>query len=73
MMHTFYIYLVNPSFMVLSWVDMLKPIVLCLVLVYLIDNSSMMLMVEVIHPVRCGLAIVLRCCGLSKVRCSGDG
>jgi hypothetical protein len=27
----------------------------------------------VIHPLRCGLAIVLRCQGLSKVRCDGEG
>jgi hypothetical protein len=27
----------------------------------------------VIHPLRCGLVIVLRCQGLSKVRCGGEG
>jgi hypothetical protein len=27
----------------------------------------------VIHLLRCGLAIVLRCWGLSKVRCGGEG
>jgi hypothetical protein len=27
----------------------------------------------VIYRMRCGLAIVLRCWGLSKVRCGGDG
>jgi hypothetical protein len=55
------------------WVDMLTPAVFCLVLVYIIDNSWMMRMIVVIHHVRCGLAIVLRCWGLSKVRCGGEG
>jgi hypothetical protein len=41
------------------WVDKLRPIVLCLVLVYLIDESWMISMEVVIHPLRCGLAIVL--------------
>jgi hypothetical protein len=27
----------------------------------------------VVHPLRYGLAIVLRCWGLSKVRCDGEG
>jgi hypothetical protein len=27
----------------------------------------------VVHPVRCGLAIVLRCWGLSNGRCNGEG
>jgi hypothetical protein len=26
-----------------------------------------------IHPLRCGSTIVLRCRGLSKVRCGGEG
>jgi hypothetical protein len=73
MLYTFHIYLVNPSFMVWLWVDMLRPTVFCLVLVYLIVNSWMMSMVVVIHTVRCGFAIVLRCWGLSKVRCGGEG
>jgi hypothetical protein len=55
------------------WVDMLRPRVFCLVLVYLNYNSWMISMDVVIHPVRCGLAIVLRCWGLSKVRYSGEG
>jgi hypothetical protein len=40
---------------------MLRIVVLCLVLVYLIDESWMISMDVVIHPLRCGLAIVLRC------------
>jgi hypothetical protein len=59
--------------MVWIWVDMLRPIVLCLVLVYLIDESWMISMNVVIHPLGCGLAIVLRCQGLSKMRCGGEG
>jgi hypothetical protein len=59
--------------MVWIWVDMLRLAVLCLVLVYLIDDSWMISMDVVIHPLRCGLAIVLRCRGLSKVRCGGEG
>jgi hypothetical protein len=47
---------------------MLRPMVFCLVLVYFIDNSWMMSMVVVIHPVTGGLIIVLRCWGFSKVR-----
>jgi hypothetical protein len=57
--------------MVEIWVDILRPAVLCLVLVYIIDDSWMISIDVVIHPLRCGLAIVLRCQGLSKVRCSG--
>jgi hypothetical protein len=59
--------------MVWIWVDMLRPIVLYLVLVYLIDESWMISMDGVIHPMRCGLTIVLRCRGLSKVRYGGEG
>jgi hypothetical protein len=59
--------------MVWIWVDMLKPAVYCLVLVYLIDNSWMISMDVVIHPMRCGLAIVPRCWDLSKVRCGREG
>jgi hypothetical protein len=54
-------------------VDILRPTVLCLVLVYLIDDSWMVSMDVVIHPLRCVLAVVLRCRGLSKVRCRGEG
>jgi hypothetical protein len=50
---------------------MLRPAVLCLVLVYLIDDSWMIGMDVIIHLLRCGSAIVLRCRGMSKVRCSG--
>jgi hypothetical protein len=39
----------------------------------LIDESWMISMDVVIHPLRCGLAIVFRCQGLSKVRCGGEG
>jgi hypothetical protein len=46
---------------------------LCLVLVYLIDESWMIIMDVVIHLLRCGVTIVLRCQGLSKVRCGGEG
>jgi hypothetical protein len=59
--------------MVGIWVDMLRLTVLCLVLVYRIDDSSMISMDVVIHPLRFGLAIVLRCRGLSKVKCDGEG
>jgi hypothetical protein len=30
-------------------------------------------MIVVIHLLRCGLVVVLRCRGLSKVRCGGEG
>jgi hypothetical protein len=59
--------------MVWIWVDMLITVVLCLVLVYLINESWMISMDVVIHLLGCGLAIVLRCQGLSKVRCGGEG
>jgi hypothetical protein len=59
--------------MVLIWVDMLRHVVSCLVLVYLIDESWVICIDVVIHPLRCGFAIVLRCQGLSKVRCGGEG
>jgi hypothetical protein len=59
--------------MVWIWVDMLRTTVWCLVLVYLIDESWMISVDVVIHLLRCGLAIVLRCRGLSKVGCSGEG
>jgi hypothetical protein len=59
--------------MVWIWVDMLRLAVLCQVLVYLIDDSWVISMDGVIHPLRCGLTIVLRCRGLSKVRCGGEG
>jgi hypothetical protein len=39
----------------------LRPAVFCLVLVYLINNSWMISMDIIIHPVRCGLAMVLTC------------
>jgi hypothetical protein len=52
-------------------VDMLRTTVWCLVLVYLIDESWMISVDVVVHPLRCGLAIVLRRRGLSKVRCGG--
>jgi hypothetical protein len=52
---------------------MLRTAVWCLVLVYLIDESWMISVDVVIHLLRCGLAIVLRCWGLSKVGCSGEG
>jgi hypothetical protein len=58
--------------MVWIWVDMFRIAVLCLVLVYLIDESWMIRMEVVIHSLRCGFAIVLRCRGLSKVRCGGE-
>jgi hypothetical protein len=59
--------------MVWICVDILRSTVLCLVLVYLIDESWMISMDVVIHSSRCGLAIVLRCRGLSKVRCGREG
>jgi hypothetical protein len=59
--------------MVWIWVDMLRTASLCLVIVYLIDESWMISMDVVIHPLRCGLTIVFRCQGLSKVRCGGEG
>jgi hypothetical protein len=59
--------------MVWIWVDMPRPTIICLVLVYFNDDSWKFSMDVVIHPLRCGLAIVLRCRGLSKVRCSGEG
>jgi hypothetical protein len=59
--------------MVEIWVDILRTAVLCLVLVYIIDDSWMISIDVVIHLLRCGLAIVLRCRDLSKVRCSGEG
>jgi hypothetical protein len=52
------------------WVDVLRPVVLCLV--YFNDNSWMISMNVAIHLLRCGFAVVLRCRGLSKVRCSGE-
>jgi hypothetical protein len=59
--------------MVWIWVEMLRPVVLTLVLVYLIIGSWMNSMEVAIHPLRCGLSIVVRCRGLSKVRCGGEG
>jgi hypothetical protein len=59
--------------MVWILVEMLRPAVLCLVLVYLINDSWMNSMKVAIHPLGCGLAVVLRCRGLSKVRCGGEG
>jgi hypothetical protein len=53
--------------MVWIWVDMLRPVV------YLIDESWIISMDVVIHPSRCGLAIMLRCRGLSNMRCGGEG
>jgi hypothetical protein len=58
--------------MVWIWVEMLRPIVLSLVLVYLINGSWMNSMEVAIHPLRCGLAVVLRCWGLRKVRCGRE-
>jgi hypothetical protein len=55
------------------WVEMLRPAVLCLVLVYLINDLWMNSMEVAIHPLGCGLVVVLRCRGLSKVRCGGEG
>jgi hypothetical protein len=62
-----------PEMMVWMWVEVLRPVVLCPVLVYLVDESWMISMVVVIHPSRCGLARVLRCRDFSKVRCGGEG
>jgi hypothetical protein len=59
--------------MVWRWVEMLRPAVLSLVPVCLINGSWMNSMEVAIHPLRCGSAIVLRCWGLSKVRCDGEG
>jgi hypothetical protein len=59
--------------MVWIWVDMLRPAVVCLDLVYLIVTSWMISMDVVIHLMRCGLATLFRCRGLSKVRCGGEG
>jgi hypothetical protein len=39
----------------------------------LFDDSWMMSMDVVVHLLRCGLAIVLRCWGFSKVRYGGEG
>jgi hypothetical protein len=58
--------------MVCIWVQMLRPVVMCLVLVYLINDSWMNSMEVAIHPLRCGLDVVLRCQGLTKVRCCGE-
>jgi hypothetical protein len=52
---------------------MLRLAVVCLILVYLIDNSWMVSIDVVIDPLRCGFTIVLRRWGLSKVRCGGEG
>jgi hypothetical protein len=62
-----------PLMMVSIWVEVLRPAVLCLVLVYLINDSWMNSVEVAVHLLRCGLAIVLRCRGLSKVRCGGEG
>jgi hypothetical protein len=59
--------------MVWIWVDVLRPAVLCLVFVYFNDDSWVISMDVAIHLLRCGLAVVLRCRGLSKVRCGGEG
>jgi hypothetical protein len=59
--------------MVWIWVDMLGPVVICLVLVYFNDHSWKFSMDVVIHLLRCGLTIVLGCRGLSEVRCGGEG
>jgi hypothetical protein len=52
--------------MVWIWVDMLRPTVSCLVLVYLFDTSWMISMVVVIHPMRCDLAVVFMCWGFEQ-------
>jgi hypothetical protein len=62
-----------PYMMVWIWVDMLRHAVIFLDLVYLIVTSWMIIMDVVIHLMRCGLAIVFRCQGLSKVRCGEEG
>jgi hypothetical protein len=59
--------------MVWVWVEMLRLAALCLVLVYLINDSWMNSMEVTIHLLGCGLVVVLRFWGLSKVRCSGEG
>jgi hypothetical protein len=59
--------------MVWILVEMLRPAVLGLVLVNLIDDSWINSMEVAIHPLRCGSAVVPRCRGLSKVRCVGEG
>jgi hypothetical protein len=59
--------------MVWIWVEVLRPAVLCLVLAYLIKDSRMNSMEVAIHLLGCGLARVLRCWGLSKMRCGGAG
>jgi hypothetical protein len=59
--------------MVWIWVEMLRPAVLSLVLVYHINGSWTNSMEVAIHPLSCGLVVVLRCWGLSKVRCGGEG
>jgi hypothetical protein len=59
--------------MVWIWVEMLRLAVLSLVLAYHIDDSWINSMEVAIHPLRCGSAIVLRCRGLSKVRCGREG
>jgi hypothetical protein len=59
--------------MVWIWVNRLITTVWCLVRVYLINESWMISVYVVIHPLRCGLPILLRCGGLSKVRCGGEG
>jgi hypothetical protein len=62
-----------PYMMVWIWVDILRHAVIFLDLVYLIVTSWMIIMDVVIHLMRCGLAIVFRCQGLSKVRCGEEG
>jgi hypothetical protein len=59
--------------MVWMWVEILRPAVLSLVIVYLINGSWMNSVVVSIHPLRCGSAIVFRWWGLSEVRCGGEG
>jgi hypothetical protein len=59
--------------MVWIWVDMLRPTVLYLVFVYFNYDSWVISMDVARHLLRCGLAVVLRCQGLSKVRCSEEG
>jgi hypothetical protein len=61
--------------LIMVWilVEMLRPAVLGLVLLNLIDDSWINSMEVAIHPLRCGSAVVLRYQGLSKVRCGGEG
>jgi hypothetical protein len=59
--------------MVWILVDMFRPAIFYLALVYLFDESWMASMDVVIHPLRCSLAVVLRCRCLSTVRCGGEG